>query len=170
MSTEIKISVKKNVLLPDHIKEKIDKWLLKFPPDQKQSAIIYALHLVQDENKGFLTESLMDAVADYLDMPKIAVYEVASFYSMYELSPVGRHKICVCTNVSCMLCGSEKLAEHLQKKLGIQFGETTADGRFTLKAVECLAACGGAPAIQINRIYHENVTPEKMDAILAELK
>lgn len=166
---EIKIAVKKNTFLAESICEQIDKWLLKFPPEQKQSAVIYALHLVQTDNNGYLTEDLMDAVADYLDMPKIAVYEVASFYSMYELKPVGKHKICVCTNISCMLCGVEEISQHLQKRLGIQFGETTADGRYTLKSVECLAACGGAPAMQINKTYYEKLTPEKIDKILAEL-
>ena len=112
----------------------------------------------------------MDQVADYLDMPPIAVYEVATFYSMYEHKPVGRHKICVCTNVSCMINGSDDIFEHLSNKLGIGFGEVTADGRFTLKEVECLGACGGAPMMQIGHTYYENLTPELVDQILDGLE
>lgn len=157
-------------LLSYKAKKDIDQWLLKYPSNQRQSAVLYALKIVQAENKGWLTESLMDAVAAYLGMPKIAVYEVATFYNLFELKPVGKHKISVCTNISCMLCDSEGIIQHLKKRLGINLGETTSDGQFTLKEVECLAACGGAPAIQIGRVYHEKVTPEKMDAILAELR
>ena len=148
----------------------IDKVLAKFPSDQRQSAVISALMLVQTQHKGYLTTHLMDLVADYIDMPKIAVYEVASFYSMFELKPVGRHKICVCTNISCMLRGSENIVEHLFKKLNINFNQTTADGRFTLKSVECLAACCGAPMMQIGDVYHENLTPQKVDQILEGLE
>lgn len=151
-------------------KKDIDQWLTKYPANQRQSAVLYALKIVQAENKGWLNENLMDAVAAYLGMPKIAVYEVASFYSLFELKPIGKHKISVCTNISCMLCDSESIVQHLKKRLGINCGETTADGQFTLKAVECLAACGGAPALQIGCVYHEKVTPEKIDAILEALK
>ncbi|MDM8560820.1 NADH-quinone oxidoreductase subunit NuoE [Candidatus Parabeggiatoa sp. HSG14] len=147
----------------------IDHWLTKYPSNQKQSAVMGALMVVQEANGGWLTTELMDAVADYLEMPPIAVYEVATFYSMYELKPVGKHKLCVCTNVSCMLRGSEDIVAHLEKELGIKFGETTSDKKFTLKEVECLGACGGAPMMQIGREYHENLTPEKMDEILAKL-
>lgn len=156
-------------LLSYKTKQDIDEWLKKYPSNQRQSAVLYALKVVQAENKGWLTESLMDAVAAYLGMPKIAVYEVATFYSLFELKPIGKHKISVCTNVSCMLCDSGRIVRHLKKRLSINMGETTPDGQFTLKEVECLAACGGAPAIQIDRTYHEKVTPEKIDAILAEL-
>lgn len=149
---------------------KIDKVLAKFPADQKQSAVISTLMLLQKQNNGWLTKHLMDLVADYLDMPQIAVYEVASFYSMFELKPVGKHKICVCTNISCMLRGSEQIVEHLRKKLCIDFNQTTADGKFTLQAVECLAACGGAPMMQIGDCYHENLTVEKIDKILGGLE
>lgn len=148
----------------------IDQWLTKYPPNQRQSAVLYALKIVQEDNNGWLTEPLMDAVAAYLGMPKIAVYEVASFYSMFELKPVGKHKISVCTNISCMLCESDKIVEHLKRRLGIDFGETTPDGLFTLKEVECLAACGGAPAMQIDTEYHEKVSPDKIDIILDALK
>ncbi len=129
-----------------------------------------ALTIVQEENDGHLTEPLMDAVAAYLGIPKIAVYEVASFYSMFELKPVGRHKIGVCTNISCKLCDVDSVVKHLEKRLNISFGETTPDGRFTLKSVECLAACGTAPVMQIGPKYYENLTAEKVDAILAELE
>ena len=156
-------------LLSYKTKKDIDQWLTKYPSNQRQSAVLYALKIVQAENKGWLTESLMDAVAAYLGMPKIAVYEVATFYNLFELKPVGKHKISVCTNISCMLCDSEGIVQHLKKRLGINMGETTADGQFTLKEVECLAACGSAPAVQIGRVYHEKVTPEKIDAILSEL-
>ena len=105
-----------------------------------------------------------------LGMPKIAVYEVATFYSMYELKPIGKHKVSVCTNISCMLCGCDEIVKHLQSKLKIKLGETTPDGRFTLKSVECLAACAGAPMMQIGRDYYENLTPQKVDDILASLE
>ena len=111
----------------------------------------------------------MDAVAEYLNMPPIAVYEVATFYSMYELEPVGRHKICVCTNISCMLCGSDNIVGRLTEKLGIKLGETTPDGRFTLKEVECLGACVDAPMFQIGDTYYGNLTAEKIDKILEDL-
>jgi NADH-quinone oxidoreductase subunit E len=147
----------------------IDAWIAKYPPEQKQSAVMGALSIVQEANGGYLTTELMDAVAEYLEMAPIAVYEVATFYSMYELKPVGKHKICVCTNVSCMLCGSDDIVAHLKQKLNIGFGETTADNKFTLKEVECLGACGGAPMMQIGKTYYENLTSEKIDEILAKL-
>ena len=125
-----------------------------------------ALRIAQDANGGYLTELLMDTVADYLDMPRISVYEVATFYSMYELSPVGKHKICICTNISCMLCGSDDVVAHFKKRLGIGLGETTKDGRITLKEVECLGACVGAPMLQIDKKYYEHLTPETIDALL----
>ena len=151
-------------------KADIDKWIAKYPANQKQSAVMAALRIVQDQNGGYLTNDLIEAVAEYLDMQAIAVYEVATFYSMYELKSVGKHKICVCTNISCMLCGSDTIVSHLQNKLGIKFGETTADGKFTLKEVECLGACCGAPMMQVNKDYHEFLTPEKIDAILDRLE
>lgn len=159
-----------NYQLSESARHEIDQWVKKYPPDQKQSAVLYALRIVQDENGGWLAEHHMDAVADYLGMPHIAVYEVATFYDMYDLKPVGRHKILVCTNVSCMLAGCGRIVDHLQRRLEIGFGQTTADGRFTLKEVECMAACTTAPMIQVDRDYHENLTPEKVDQILAEYK
>lgn len=154
-------------ILQEKTRAAIDIWIAKYPVDQKQSAVMAALQIAQDDQGGYLTTEIMDAIADYLSMPKIAVYEVASFYSMYELKPVGAHKICVCTNISCMLRGSDDITKHLQDRLGIDFGQTTADGKFTLKEVECLAACGGAPMMQIDKDYYENLTTDKIDTILA---
>ena len=148
--------------------DQIKREIAKYPPDQKQSAVMAALRIAQDEH-GWLSVPLMDYVAELLGMRPIAVYEVATFYSMYDLKPVGKHKISLCTNVSCMLCGSDTLVNHLQKRLGIKLGETTPDGKVTLKEVECLGACGGAPMFQIGKNYYENLTPQKIDEILASL-
>jgi NADH-quinone oxidoreductase subunit E len=155
----------KTAILSEATRQQIDEWLQKYPPNHKRSAVLWALRIVQEENGGWLTNELMNAVADYLEMPHIAVYEVATFYSMYDLEPVGRHKILFCTNISCMLAGCDRIAEHVKQRLNINFGETTLDGRFTLKEVECMAACG-APMMQIDRDYHVNLTPEKVDEIL----
>lgn len=152
------------------VRAEIGVWLAKYPESQSQSALIPTLHIVQAANEGWLSEAAMDAVAVYLDLPKIAVYEVATFYTMFELSPVGKHKINVCTNISCQLNGSDEVVAHLKNKLGVSWGETTADGNITLKEVECLGACCGAPMMQVDRDYHETLTPEKIDAILAGLK
>ncbi len=155
-------------VLSQQARSHIDQWLQKYPKEQKQSAVIAALTFVQKENGGSLTNELVEAVAHYLGMPKIAVFEVATFYSMFEMNKtIGRHKICVCTNISCMLCGSEEIVTHLKNKLGIGFNETTDDGKFTLKSVECLAACCGAPAMQIGDDYYENLNAQKIDEILA---
>lgn len=145
----------------------IDDWIAKYPADEKQSAVMCALRIVQDEH-GHLTETLMDAVAEYLDMPAIAVYEVATFYSMYEHKPVGRHLINVCTNISCQLCDSSKVVKHLEEKLEVKLGQTTKDGRFTLRSVECLGACVNAPMMQVDKDYHEKLTPEKIDSALEQ--
>jgi NADH-quinone oxidoreductase subunit E len=158
-----------NKLLSPEIRVEIDRWVAKYPPDRKQSAVISALHSLQNYHNGWLTRDSLDAVADYLDMPKIAVYEVASFYSMFDLQEVGQYKINVCTNISCLLRGSEEVVKHFEKRLGIKVGETTADGKFTLREVECLAACVCAPVCEINCDYHETLTPEKIDKILEEL-
>ena len=148
----------------------IDKWVAKYPADQTQSAVMAALMIVQEDNDGWLTDELIHAVADYLSMPVIAVYEVATFYSMYSLKPCGKHKINICTNISCQLCGSHEIVEHIQQRLNIQFGETTADKQFTLCEVECMAACANAPMMQIDKTYYENLTPEKVDEILEQYK
>jgi len=144
----------------------IDRWITKYPEDNKCGAVMAALRIVQDQNNGSLTADLMDAVAEYLEMQAIEVYEVATFYSMYELKPVGQHKICVCTNISCLLCGSKKVVDHLEQKLGIKMGEVTPDGKFSLKEVECLGACVNAPMCQIGNEYFEKLTPEILDKIL----
>ena len=165
------MSARKSDLLSTHARAEIDHWLGRYPADQKQSAVLAALWEVQHENGGYLTTELMDAVADYLEMPPIAVYEVASFYSMYELKPVGRHNIAVCTNISCMLRGGDTVLSYIEKKLGVKLGESTADGKFYLKREEeCLAACCGAPMMQVDHVYYENLTPEKVDQILASLE
>lgn len=157
-------------LLSEHARRHIDKWVAQYPPEWKQAAVIAALKVVQDEHGGWLTTPLMDAVAQYLDMPTIAVYEVATFYSMFHLEPVGRHVINVCTNISCMLCGCDVIVAHLERRLGIKLGQTTADGRFTLKEAECLAACAGAPMFMIGDDYYENLTPQKIDELLDSLE
>jgi NADH-quinone oxidoreductase subunit E len=149
--------------------DQVRREIAKYPPDQKQSAVMAALRIAQDEH-GWLSVPLMDYVAEVLGIRPIAVYEVATFYSMYDLKPVGKHKISVCTNVSCMLCGSDTLVGHLEKRLGIKLGQTTPDGKVTLKEVECLGACGGAPMFQIGKNYYENLTPQKIDEILAGLE
>lgn len=150
--------------------EKIDKAVAKYPPEEKQSAVMAALTIAQDE-KGWLSNETMDAVAHYLEMPPVAVYEVASFYTMYDLKPVGRHKLTICTNLPCALSGANQAAEHLKQKLGISFGETTTDGRFTLKEGECLGACGEAPVLlRNNKQMLCGMSVDKLDKLLEELK
>jgi len=169
MST-VKPSENKETLFSAEVRTEIDKWIAKYPPEWRQSAVMAALMLVQQENGGHLTTELMDKVAAYLDMAPIAVYEVASFYSMFEHKPVGKHKICVCTNVSCMINGSDRIVEYLERKLDTKLGQSSEDGRYTLKEVECLGACGGAPMFQIGNRYYENLTPELIDSILDGLE
>ncbi len=152
------------------VRAEIDAWLRRYPEDQKQSAVLGALRAVQHEI-GYLPVAQMDAVAEYLGMPPIAVYEVASFYSMYELKPVGKHTISVCTNLSCMLCGADDIIAHLQDILGVTVGESTPDGKFYLRQEEeCLAACCGAPMMQIEHVYYEHLTPQRVDEILAKFE
>ncbi|MBL7481813.1 NADH-quinone oxidoreductase subunit NuoE [Legionella bononiensis] len=153
--------------MPSKRMHEINDWIAKYPADQKQSAVMSTLRIVQEEH-GHLTPELMDAVAEYLDMAPIAVYEVASFYTMYEHKPVGKHLVNVCTNISCLLRDSAGVVEHLEKKLGIKLGETTDDGRFTLRSVECLGACVNAPMMQVDKDYHENLTAESIDAVLEQ--
>lgn len=156
--------------LSQHVRDEIDHWVAKFPPDRKRSAVIAALHAVQHE-QGHLTQEAMDAVAAYLGLPPIQVYEVASFYSMFETKPCGRHHISVCTNISCMLRGGEEILAHVEKRLGIKVGESTPDGRFFLKQEEeCLAACNCAPMMMVDHVYYENLTPDSVDRILDEHK
>jgi len=171
-------SVPADVSLPDpasvlsaHSIEEIEDWMSRFPDDQKQSAVLGALSVAQHQNQGWLSTELMDAVAAKLEMPPIAVYEVASFYSMFETEPVGRNCVAICTNISCMLMGSDTIVNHVENKYGIKLGESTEDGRIFLKVEEeCLAACSGGPMMQVNHVYHTNLTPEKVDDILDGLE
>ena len=156
--------------LSAHTRAEIDRWVQRFPAGRQRSAVIAALRAAQEQNDGHLTVPLMDAVAAYLALPPIQVYEVANFYSMFETHPCGRHHVSICTNISCMLRGAEALVAHAEKHLGIRLGESTADGRIFLKEEqECLAACTGAPMLMVDHVYHENLTPEKLERILDEL-
>ena len=157
------------ILSPEAL-ARIDRAAAKYPPDQRQSAVMAALTIAQDE-KGWLSTATMDFVAQYLAMAPIAVYEVASFYAMYDVKPVGRHKITICTNLPCALQGANVAAEHLKKRLGVGFNETTADGRFTLKEGECFGACGDAPVLLVNnKRMCCAMTPDKLDKLLEELE
>lgn len=150
--------------------KKIDQEIAKYPVAHRQSAVMAALAIAQDE-KGWLATETMDFVAEYLGMPPIAVYEVASFYGMYNLKPVGRHKITVCTNLPCALSGGSHAAEHLKSRLAIDFNETTADGGFTLKEGECMGACGDAPVLLVdNKRLCGFMSDDKLDGLLDELK
>lgn len=154
-------------VLSDHVRDEIERWKARFPEEGRRSAVIGALHAAQHENGGYLTTELMDGVAEYLELPPIQVYEVATFYSLFETKPVGRHNVSICTNISCMLRGADDLVTHAEKKLGIKLGESTPDGRIYLKKEEeCLAACCGAPMMMVNHKYHENLTMEQVDEIL----
>ena len=158
------------VVLSDQVKDEIEHWKSRFPKDRQRSAVIGALHAVQHENEGFLTAEQMNAVAAYLELPTIQVYEVATFYSMFQTKPVGRHNVAICTNVSCMLRGADDIVDHVEKKLGIKLGDSTPDGRIYLKREEeCLAACCGAPMMMVDHKYHENLTASQVDSILDEL-
>lgn len=159
----------KKTILSESARELIDAWIKRYPAEHKRSGVFEALRVVQEENGNSLTVELMDAVADYLGMPHIAVYEVATFFSMYHLNPMGKHIIELCTNVSCMLSGAGAIGEHLKKRLGIDWNETTPDQNITLRQVECLGACVSAPVCMLGKKYIENLTPEKIDDILQKL-
>jgi NADH-quinone oxidoreductase subunit E len=153
--------------LSGHTREEIDRWLAKFPADRRRSAVLAALREAQHQNGGYLTVPLMDAVAAYIGLPPIQVYEVASFYSMFETKPCGRVHVSVCTNISCMLCGADEIVTAVEKHLGIRTGESTPDGRIYLKREEeCLAACNNAPMMMVDHVFHENLTPESAVRIL----
>jgi NADH-quinone oxidoreductase subunit E len=157
------------MLTTDSLK-KIDREVAKYPPEQKRSAVMAALVIAQDE-KGWLSTETMDEVAKVLDMPPVAVYEVATFYSMYNLQPTGRHKITLCTCLPCGLQGALAAGDHLREKLGIDFNETTTDGRFTLKEGECMGACAMAPVLLVNnKKMHDYMSNEKLDKLIEELK
>ena len=158
-------------VLSNQVRGEIDRWTVRFPEGRHRSAVIGALHAAQHENDGYLTVELLNGVADYLDLPTIQVYEVATFYSMFQTQAVGRHNVAICTNVSCMLRGADDIVEHVENKLGIKLGESTEDGRIYLKKEEeCLAACCGAPMMMVDHKYHENLTPEMVDEILDGLE
>ena len=149
----------------------IDHWLAKFPEEGKRSALIPALHIAQDGNGGYLTQELMDAVAEYIGVEPTWAYEAATFYTMFDTEPVGRHKVNICTNIACMLMGSDEILEYCEKRLGIRRGETTPDQRITLKVEEeCLAGCIGGPMMLVDGHYYLNLTPEKVDEILDNLE
>ena len=157
-------------MLSDESLKKIKREIAKYPAEQKQSAVMSALAIAQDE-KGWLSTEVMDAVAGVLGMPPIAVYEVATFYNMYDLAPAGRYKLSICTNLPCALSGGADAAEYLKQKLGVGFNETTADALITLKEGECMGACGDAPVLLVNnKRMCSFMSPEKLDALIAELK
>jgi len=157
-------------MLSAEAQKKIDREVAKYPPDHKESAVMSALAIAQDE-KGWLAPETMDFVAQYLGMPAVSVYEVATFYAMYNRQPTGRYKITVCTNLPCALSGANGAAEHLQRKLGIGFGETTPDGLFTLQEGECMGACGDAPVLLVNnKSMHSWMDADKLDALIATLR
>lgn len=160
-----------NELLTAETKTHIDGWLKKYPIEQRRSAVIGALHAAQEQNEGWLSKDIMTAVAQYLEIPPIWVYEAASFYSMFHTESCGKHKVSICTNISCMLNGAEKVVEQAEKKLGIKLGETTEDGKIMLvKEEECVAACVNAPVMLIDGHYHEKLTEAEVDKLLAELQ
>lgn len=147
----------------------MDAWIAKYPEKGKRSAVMGGLMLAQRENNNYLSEELMNAVADYIGIPRMAAYEVATFYSMYNLKPVGKYVINVCTNISCSLRGSDKVIEKLKQKLGIAPGETTDDNQFTIREVECLGACAGGPMLEVDHVYHEHLDDDKIDQIIDKL-
>jgi len=158
-------------VLSEQARREIDDWVARFPADQRRSAVIAALRAAQHQNHGYLTTELMDAVAGYLGLPQIQVYEIASFYSMFETRPVGRTHVSICTNISCMLCGADRVVEAVERHLGIKTGDSTPDGRIYLKREEeCLAACNNAPMMMVDHVYHENLTPESAIRILDGLE
>ncbi len=167
MSHRAEFIAGKKELLNEETRTKVDHWVAKFPPQNKRSALIQALIAAQDQNGGWVNNDLIEAVADYLGLPPVWAYEVASFYSMIYTKPVGKHKVNICTNISCWLNGAEDIVSHVEKKLGIGMGETTADKRITLIVEEeCLAACCGAPMMVVDGHYHENLNTAKVDEIL----
>lgn len=153
--------------LSEDITKEIDRWKARFPEGRQRSAVLSSLHAVQHENNGYLTAEHMNAVAEYLELPTIHVYEVATFYSMFQTQEVGRHEVSICTNISCMLRGADDIVAHVENKLAIKLGESTPDGRIFLKREEeCVAACCGAPVMMVDHKYHENLTNEQVDEIL----
>ena len=164
-------SLQGEAMLNEKTRAVIDHWVSKFPADKKRSALIQSLIAAQEQNGGWITQELTEAVADYLELPRVWAHEVVSFYSMIFTDPVGRHKVHICTNISCWLNGAEDVVAHAEKKLGVKLGGTTEDGRITLvKEEECLAGCCGAPMMIVDGHYHENLDLERLDAILDGLE
>ena len=158
-------------MLTEQTQQTIDHWVSKFPQDKKRSALIQALIAAQEQNGGWITRELTEAVAQYLELPAVWAHEVVSFYSMFFTEPVGRHKVNICTNISCWLNGAEGMLAHAEEKLGVKLGETTGDGRITLvREEECLAGCCGAPMAVVDGHYHEKLDIQKLDAILDGLE
>jgi NADH-quinone oxidoreductase subunit E len=158
-------------MLTEQTQKTIDHWVSKFPQDKKRSALIQALIAAQEQNGGWITLELTEAVAQYLDLPTVWAHEVVSFYSMFFTEPVGRHKVNICTNISCWLNGAEGMLAHAEEKLEVKLGETTGDGRITLvREEECLAGCCGAPMAVVDGHYHEQLDIQKLDAILDGLE
>ena len=158
-------------LLTEHTRQEINHWIARFPSGRQRSASLSALRFAQEQNHGYLTPELMDAVAEYLCLPPIQIYEIATFYSMFETHKCGRHHVSVCTNISCWLNGGEQILAHCERKLGIKVGQSTPDLRIFLKREEeCLAACTGAPMMMVDHEFHEFLTPAKVDEILDQLK
>ena len=161
----------KKALLDQNTRANIDHWVAKFPPEHKRSALIQAVIAAQHQNGGWVSKDMIEAVADYLELPPVWAFEVASFYSMIDQEPVGRHKVNICTNISCWLNGAEDMVSYIENKLGVKLGETTADDRITLIVEEeCIAACCGAPAMVVDGHYHENLDTDKIDKILDGLE
>lgn len=162
--------IEKQKIFPQSVISKLEDWEKRYPKEQKRSVIIPGLHVLQEYNSGYLTTKLMEDLAQYLEVPVASVFEVATFYSMYDLERVGCHKLNVCTNVSCMLNGANELLSHIEKRLNIRAGETTADGCITLREVECQGACCDAPMLEVDKVFYERLTIEKVDQIIDSLE
>ena len=170
-ATDQAANSRETAMLSERTRAMIDHWVAKFPPDKKRSALIQSLIAAQEQNGGWITQELAEAVADYLGLPRVWAHEVVSFYSMIFTSPVGRHKVHICTNISCWLNGADAMVEHAENRLGVKIGSTTEDGRITLvKEEECLAGCCGAPMMIVDGHYHENLDLETLDTILDGLE
>jgi NADH-quinone oxidoreductase subunit E len=171
METQTRPEPQGAAMLTEETRKTIDHWVAKFPADKKRSALIQSLIAAQEQNGGWITQELTEAVADYLDLPSVWAHEVVSFYSMFFTEPVGRHKVNICTNISCWLNGADRMVEHAERKLGVKLGETTADGRVTLvREEECLAGCCGAPMAVVDGHYREHLDIDTLDEILDGLE
>jgi NADH-quinone oxidoreductase subunit E len=171
METQTRTELQGAAMLTEETRKTIDHWVAKFPADKKRSALIQSLIAAQEQNGGWITTELTEAVADYLELPPVWAHEIVSFYSMFFTEPVGRHKVNICTNISCWLNGAERMVEHAERKLGIKLGETTADGRITLvREEECLAGCCGAPMAVVDGHYKEHLDIDTLDELLDGLE